>query len=63
MNLIVGAQNKKAKRGDVVVLGGDQPDGSVEQDKGRLNVIQAHANVPAPSRSVERAAGQHRRCR
>ena len=48
VNLIVGAQNKKAKRGDVVVLGGDQPDGSVEQDKGRLNVIQAHSNVPVP---------------
>ena len=49
VNLIVGAQNKKAKRGDVVVLGADQPDGSVEQDKGRLNLVQAHADVPAPA--------------
>ena len=51
VNLIVGARNKKAKRGDVVVLGADQPDGSVEQDKGRLNVVQAHADVPGPGSS------------
>jgi hypothetical protein len=49
VNLIVGARNKKARRGDVVVLGADQPDGSVEQDKGRLNVVQSHADVPAPT--------------
>jgi len=48
VNLIVGAQSRKAKGGDVVVLGADQPDGSVEQDKGRLNLVQAHADVPAP---------------
>ncbi len=51
VNLIVGAQNKKAKKGNVVVLGADQPDGSVEQDKGRLNVVQSHAAVPAPTLS------------
>ena len=48
VELIVGAHNRKAKRGNMVVLGGDKPDGSVEQDKGRLNVIQAHGDVPAP---------------
>ena len=49
VELIVGASNRKAKRGNVVVLGGDKPDGSVEQDKGRLNIVQAHADVPAPT--------------
>jgi hypothetical protein len=49
VNLIVGATNRKAKKGDVVVLGADQPDGSVEQDKARLNVVQAHADVPLPT--------------
>ncbi len=52
VNLIVGAANKKAKRGDVVVLGADQPDGSVKQDKGRLNLVQAHADVAAPTTST-----------
>jgi hypothetical protein len=51
INLIVGAASPKAKRGNKVVLGGDQPDGSVEQDKGRLNVVQAHPTVPLPQTS------------
>jgi hypothetical protein len=49
VDLIVGAVNKHAKRGNVVVLGADRPDGTVTQDKGRLNVVQAHADVPAPT--------------
>jgi hypothetical protein len=49
--LIVGASNKNAKRGNVVVLGADQPDGSVVQDKGRLNVVQTHSGVGGPSES------------
>ena len=49
MNLIVGARSKKSKKGDVVVVGADRPDGSVVQDKGRLNVVQARAKVPAPA--------------
>lgn len=48
INLIVGATSPKAKRGNKVVLGGDQPDGTVEQDKGRLNLVQAHPTVPSP---------------
>jgi hypothetical protein len=48
-NLVVGAFNKRAQRGNRVVLGGDRPDGSVAQDKGRLNVVHARADVPAPS--------------
>jgi hypothetical protein len=51
VNLIVGATSPKAKRGNKVVLGGDQPDGTVEQDKGRLNIVQAHATVPTPQTS------------
>ena len=51
VNLIVGATSPKAKRGNKVVLGGDQPDGSVEQDKGRLNLVQAHPTVPLPQTS------------
>jgi hypothetical protein len=49
VNLIVGAHNKRAKPTDRVVLGADRPDGSVTQDKGRLNVVQAAADVAAPA--------------
>ena len=48
-NLVVGASNRHARTGNRVVLGGDRPDGSVAQDKGRLNVIHARADVPAPT--------------
>ena len=48
-NLVVGAFNRHAKPGNQVVLGGDKPDGSVAQDKGRLNVVHARADVPAPT--------------
>jgi hypothetical protein len=52
VNMIVTASNKKAKRGNLVVAGADEPDGSVKQDKGRLNLIQAHADVPGPTSST-----------
>jgi hypothetical protein len=48
VNLIVGATSKKSKKGDVVVLGADRPDRTVQKDKGRLNVVQARAKVPGP---------------
>jgi hypothetical protein len=51
VNMLVSASNRKAKKGNVVVLGADRPDGSVAQDKGRLNVVQARAEVPAPTES------------
>ena len=49
LNMVLGASNKNARRGNRVVLGADQPDGGVKQDKGRLNVVQARSDVPAPS--------------
>jgi hypothetical protein len=51
VNMIVAASSKKAKRGNLVVAGADEPDGSVKQDKGRLNVVQAHADVAPPTSS------------
>jgi hypothetical protein len=49
VSLIVGASSKKSKKGDVVVLGADRPDRTVQKDKGRLNVVQSRAKVPAPT--------------
>jgi hypothetical protein len=48
-NLVVGAFSRRAEPGNRVVIGGDRPDGSVAQDKGRLNVVHARAEVPAPT--------------
>jgi hypothetical protein len=49
VNVIVGAYHRRARPGHRVVLGADRPDASVIQDKGRLNVIHARAEVPAPT--------------
>jgi hypothetical protein len=48
-NLILSASNKRARPGNVVVLGADRPDGGVAQDKGRLNVVQAREETPPPT--------------
>lgn len=60
VNLLLSAHNRKAKRGNYVVLGGDRPDGSLEQDKGRLTVIQAHDDVRAPAVFTNAALLHHR---
>ena len=55
IQLLVSAHGPKAERGDFVVLGGDKPDGTLEQDKGRLNVIQAHEGLRSPPPLVNEA--------
>jgi hypothetical protein len=49
VNLLVSANNPKAHPGNYVVLGGDRPDGTLEQDKGRLTVIQSHPGLTPPT--------------
>ncbi len=49
VNVILTASNKHAKRGQVVVVGADEPDGDVKQDKGRVNLVQTHADAAAPT--------------
>jgi hypothetical protein len=46
VNLLVGAWHRKAKPGNRVVLGADEPDGGVKGDKGRLNVVHTPGGVP-----------------
>jgi hypothetical protein len=60
VNLLVSAHSPKARRGNFVVLGGDRPDGSLEQDKGRLTVIQAHDAVRAPAVFTNAALLHHK---
>ena len=59
---VLGASNKKAKPANRVVLGADNPDGSVKKDKGRLNVVQSRATVPAPT-ALERTTSSPPPCR
>ena len=52
VNLVVGAWNPKAKPAERMVIGGDLEDGSVEQDKGRVNVIRIPYGAPVPTVST-----------
>jgi len=42
LNFVISAHNHRARRGDRLVIGGNQPDGTIRQDKGRLNAIRFH---------------------
>jgi hypothetical protein len=50
VNVVVGAHHRRAKRGQRIVLGGDDPRGRVVQDKGRLNVVRVPAQRPPQTR-------------
>ena len=50
LNLVVEANHKHARDGQVIVVGEDTPGGSVGQDKGRLNAITLQKHVPPPKR-------------
>ena len=42
INLVASAYNPKAGARDLLMVGGQQPDGSIPQDRGRINVIRFH---------------------
>jgi hypothetical protein len=50
LNLVVEADHKHAHDGQVILIGADRPNGTVRQDKGRLNAITLHKHVPPPKR-------------
>jgi hypothetical protein len=42
INLVADAHNPRAGGGDLLMVGGQQPDGSIPQDRGRINAIRFH---------------------
>jgi hypothetical protein len=53
VNLLVSADHPKAKTGNKIVLGGDQPNGVVAQDKGRLSAITVRSNAAPPTEATD----------
>jgi hypothetical protein len=45
LNLVLEADHPRARHGQVIVVGADAPNGSVRQDKGRLNAIVLRRHV------------------
>lgn len=54
VNLVVDAHSPHAGTSDVLIVGGNKPDGSIPQDRGRVNAILLHpgrARYPRPRRT------------
>jgi hypothetical protein len=54
LNLVVGAHHRQARSGHRLVLGSDEDDGSVNGDKGRLNVLRLRPDMLGLYPSAER---------
>ena len=55
LNLVVEADHPRARAGQVVLVGADRPNGTVRQDKGRLNATLLHGPVDSKRfRTAER---------
>lgn len=46
VNLVVSAHHRRAHRRHRLIIGADEPDGSVHQDKGRINAVRFRDPVP-----------------
>lgn len=61
VNLVVDASNPRAGREDVLIVGGNKPDGSIPQDRGRVNAVllrPGDASYPRPRRTRSRVTSQ-----
>ena len=55
-NLVVSAHNRAASKKDRLIVGGNKPDGSIPQDRGRINAVLFHpARASYPRAHVTRA--------
>jgi len=57
VNMVVDAHNPNATNGDELIIGGVKPNGSIPQDRGRINSIlfrPANARYPRPHRTSKR---------
>jgi hypothetical protein len=57
INLVVSVHNPAARGHDLIMVGGQQPDGSIPQDRGRINAIRFR---PADQPAIPAATSDHR---
>lgn len=61
INLVASADNPRAGHGDLVTVGGLRPDGSIPQDRGRINVIRYRGATAGDFSAVSTARPHKRR--
>ncbi len=52
VNLVADAHHARAGRGDLIMIGGQRPDGSIPQDRGRINAIRYRDTTAADFRTT-----------
>jgi hypothetical protein len=56
VNLVIDSHNRRAGRGDSLLVGGNRPDGSIPQDRGRVNaIVRSPADGDYPKPKVTKA--------
>ena len=56
VNLVIDSHNRRAAKGDSLLVGGNRPDGSIPQDRGRVNaIVRSPANGDYPKPKVTKA--------
>jgi len=61
INLVVSASSSQAHKGDKVVIGGNQPDGYIAQDRGRISAIRLHGRGRPDLRKMHSGRIRNRR--
>jgi hypothetical protein len=51
LNLVADAHQKQARHGDLIMVGGQRPDGHIPQDRGRINVVRYRGARPGDFRA------------
>jgi hypothetical protein len=61
LNLLARAHHPRARRGNLLVIGGDEASGRIVQDKGRVNVVRLRRDAVASVTRHVRGSSPHRR--
>jgi hypothetical protein len=59
VNFVVDASDPRARGGDVVVVGGQRPNGAVLQDKGRINAVRLRGEIDPLTTSLSARGRVH----
>ncbi len=51
LNLVADAHEEQARHGDLIMVGGQRPNGHIPQDRGRINVVRYRDAVPGDFRA------------
>jgi hypothetical protein len=63
INLVADAHHPQAGGGDLIMVGGQRPDGSIPQDRGRINVVRLRGSTAPDTRIVSTSDPRKRKLR